>query len=269
MSEDVRMRILFVGDVVGRPGRTRLAQWIATTGHARAIDLVIANGENAAGGLGVTPKVLDELHDMGVHAITLGNHTWRKRELAPALDKYPAVVRPANYPRGVPGKGATLITLPDGRRVGVVCVVGRVFMTPFECPFERAAKEAAALRTSTPIVIVDAHAEATSEKAALGWHLDGACTAVIGTHTHVQTADERVLPKGTAFITDVGMTGPRDSVIGVDRERAIGKFLTGMPAEFRVAKGPVCFCAVIIEADETTGRATGIERLADFGHDSD
>ena len=256
------MKILFVGDIVGRPGRTSLARWLGPTRRDHGIDMVIANAENAAGGLGATPKVLDQLFNMGIDAITLGNHTWRKKELAPAIDRYPAVIRPANYPPRVPGKGAALITLPDGRRVGLVSVVGRVFMEPFECPFLRARQEVAALRQNTPIVIVDVHAEATSEKVALGWYLDGACTAVLGTHTHVQTADERILPNGTAYITDVGMTGPRDSVIGVDRERAIGKFLTGMPAEFRVAKGPTRFNAVIVEADETTGRATAIERLA-------
>jgi len=256
------MKILFVGDVVGRPGRTSLARWLGPTRRDRGIDMVIVNAENAAGGLGATPKVLDQLLNMGVDAITLGNHTWRKKELAPAIDRYPSVVRPANYPARVPGKGAALITLPDGRRVGLVSVVGRVFMEPFECPFQRARQEVAALRQNTRVVIVDVHAEATSEKVALGWFLDGECTAVLGTHTHVQTADERILPNGTAYITDVGMSGPRDSVIGVERERAIGKFLTGMPTEFRVAKGPTCFNAVIIEADETTGRATAIERLA-------
>jgi len=224
------------------------------------LDAVVVNAENAAGGIGVTPQILDELCDQGVEAITLGNHTWRKKDLVRELDRFENVVRPANYPEGVPGRPSLLVTLPDGRKFGVVSVLGRIFMDCFESPFVRAKQEADTLRQRTQVVLVDMHGEATSEKMAIGWYLDGNCTAVLGTHTHVQTADERVLPGGTAYITDVGMTGPRDSVIGLEKERAIHKFLTGIPSEFKVAKGPVCLCGVVVEADETTGKAVSIRR---------
>jgi hypothetical protein len=228
---------------------------------AHGIDLVIANAENAAGGLGVTPKILDELFGIGVDAVTLGNHTWKKKELAPELNKMQRVIRPANYPEGVPGRGAMLIELANGVRVGVVNLIGRVYLDPAECPFRIGAREVAKLRNATPLVLVDFHAEATSEKVALGWYLDGQCTAVLGTHTHVQTADERILPRGTAYITDVGMTGPLDSVIGVERNLIIERFLTGMPNEFTVAQDRPALCGVIIDADEATGCARSIERV--------
>jgi len=255
------MKILFVGDVIGQPGRRALARWLPELRKQYGIDVALANAENAAGGLGATPQVLDELLSMGFSGLTLGNHTWRKKELAPALDRYDRVVRPANYPDGVPGRGSIQVMLVDGRSIGLVSVLGRVFMESFACPFQRAAEEAAKLRKSTPVVIVDIHAEATSEKVALGWHLDGKCSAVLGTHTHVQTSDERILPGGTAYMTDVGMVGPWDSVIGIERERAVRKFLTGMPHEFKVAKGPVCLGGVVIEVDDVTGRAVSIERI--------
>jgi hypothetical protein len=256
------MNILFIGDIVGRRGRQCLARLLPTIRTDYQVELVLANAENAAGGLGATPHVIAELFKAGVQGLTLGNHVWRKRELVAALDQLESVVRPANYPTGVPGKGAVVLALGDGRKVGLVSVVGRVFMAPFACPFETARREADLLRESVKVVVIDVHAEATSEKMALGWYLDGHCTAVLGTHTHVQTADERVLPNGTAYITDVGMTGPVDSVIGIERERAIQKFLTGMPNEFKVAKGPADLCGVIVEADEETGRAVSIRRIA-------
>jgi len=255
------MKLLFVGDIVGRSGRRALARHLPQLRSELSIDIVIANAENAAGGLGVTPTILDELLGMGIGVLTLGNHTWRKKELASALDRYERVVRPANYPAGLPGKGSTVVSLGDGRSVGVTNVIGRTFMEPFACPFERAREEVRLLRGSASVVIVDVHAEATSEKTALGWYLDGQCAAVVGTHTHVQTADERVLPKGTAYITDVGMTGPERSVIGVEPDSAIRKFLTGMPAEYRLAKGPACLCAVVVDADDSTGLAHSIQRL--------
>ena len=262
------MKILFVGDVVGRAGRECVARVLPGLREEFAVDVVVANGENAAGGLGATPQVIGELLAMGVNAITLGNHTWRKKELAPVLDSLPNVVRPANYCPGVPGKGSMVVELADGRKMGLVNVQGRVFMEALECPFARAREEVERLRQAAPIVVVDFHAEATSEKVAMGWYLDGKCTAVLGTHTHVQTADERVLPQGTAYITDVGMTGPIDSVIGVEKERAIQKFVTGMPAEFRVAKGPTSVCGVVVEADEQTGRAVSIKRVARTSEDA-
>ena len=254
------MKILFVGDLVGRPGRICLERLLPSMRSELKVDAVVVNAENAAGGIGVTPQILDELMGLGVEAITLGNHTWRKKELVGVLDRYQTTVRPANYPAGVPGQGSVVITLQDGRKFGLISVLGRIFMECFESPFVRAKQEADSLRQRTPVVIVDMHAEATSEKMAMGWYLDGCCTAVLGTHTHVQTADERILPGGTAYITDVGMTGPRDSVIGLEKERAIHKFLTGIPSEFRVAGGPASLSAVVVEADETTGKALSIRR---------
>ncbi len=256
------MKFLFIGDIVGQRGRQCVARLVPELRASRGIDVVVANGENAAGGLGATPQVLQELLRAGVHVITLGNHTWRKKEMAPDIDRFPMVARPANYPRGVPGKGSVVYELADGRKIAVVSVVGRVFMEAFACPFETARAECESLRKWTPTVLVDIHAEATSEKVALGWYLDGQCTAVLGTHTHVQTADERVLPEGTAYMTDVGMSGPIDSVIGIERDRAIHKFLTGMPNEFKVAKGPACLCGAIVDADDATGKAKSIERIA-------
>jgi metallophosphoesterase (TIGR00282 family) len=251
---------MFVGDLVGRPGRVCLERLLPVMREELELDAVVVNAENAAGGIGVTPEILDELMGLGVEAISLGNHTWRKKELVSKLDRYLTTVRPANYPPGVPGQGSTVITLRDGRKFGLVNVVGRVFMDCFESPFQRAKQEADLLRQRAQIVLVDMHAEATSEKLALGWYLDGSCTAVLGTHTHVQTADERIFPNGTAYITDVGMTGPRDSVIGLEKERAIHKFLTGIPSEFKVAGGPACLSAVVVEADEKTGKALSIRR---------
>ena len=255
------MKILFIGDIVGRPGRRAVARWLPGLCAEHAVDFVIANAENAAGGLGATPEILRELRDIGVQAFTLGNHAWRKEVLISNIERFPEVVRPANFPDCVPGRGAAVLTLSNGVRVGLLNVIGRVYMTPFNCPFERASREVEILRAQTSLIIVDMHAEATSEKVAMGWHLDGKCTAVLGTHTHVPTADERVLPQGTAFITDVGMTGPADGIIGTDRDAVLTKFLTGLPRQFNVAKGPVWLNAVVIDADEKSGRARGIVRV--------
>ncbi len=256
------MNILFIGDIVGRPGRQSAALWLPHLRKQYAVDLVVANGENAAGGLGITPAILRELLGMGIHVVTMGNHTWRKREFVKHIDVFRTVVRPANYAEGVPGRGAAIYTLEDGRKAGVINLLGRVYMEPTACPFVAGARAAEELRQETPLVLVDMHAEATSEKVAMGWHLDGKCTAVLGTHTHVQTADERVLPGGTAYITDVGMTGPRDSVIGVEREPVLHRFLTGMPVEFKVAKGVSAFSGVVVEADDATGTARSITRIS-------
>ncbi|MFA6242481.1 MAG: TIGR00282 family metallophosphoesterase [Candidatus Hydrogenedentales bacterium] len=258
------MRILFIGDIVGGPGRACVKNWLPELCGEHRIDFVVANGENSAGGLGATPAILRELLGCGVHAITMGNHTWRKKELAPMLDSFGTVVRPANYPEGVPGQGSVVIRLADGRSVGVANLLGRVFMEPVGCPFTIGRREVERLREQTRIVLVDIHAEATAEKVALGWYLDGLCTAVVGTHTHVQTADERILPQGTAYITDVGMTGPMDSVIGVEREKIIHKFLTGMPAEHTISKERPGLNGVVIEADDATGRAVSIQRVTRF-----
>lgn len=255
------MRILFIGDIVGRPGRVAVKTLLPQIREEFLVDFVVANAENAAGGLGATPEIIQELLGLGVQAITLGNHTWRKKSLVPSIHTFASVLRPANYPDGVPGKGTVVMTLPDGRKIGLLNLLGRVYMDPFACPFETARRELARLRKDTDTLIVDMHAEATSEKTALAFHLDGQCTAVIGTHTHVQTADERILPSGTAFITDAGMTGPAESVIGMDPDRAIKRFTTGMPSEFKVASGRARLCGVVVESDDETGRAKSIERL--------
>lgn len=259
------MKALFIGDVVGKPGRHCARSWIPELRDEFQIDLVIANGENSAGGLGATPDTLDELLDSGVHAVTMGNHTWRKKGMVEAIARYDMVVRPANYPESSPGVGSILLKLPTGIKVGLISVVGRVFMEPNRCPFIAARKEVERLKEITPLIIVDMHAEATSEKIAMGWYLDGSCTAVIGTHTHVQTADETILPKGTAYITDVGMTGPMNSVLGVKKDIIIEKFLTGIPARFEVAKKNPQLSGVIFEADDKTGRATSIKRIVRTG----
>lgn len=209
----------------------------------------------------MTPEILTELAEEGIQGVTLGNHTWRKKALIGAIDNFDYVTRPVNYPKGNPGRGAMVLTLDDGRKLGVVNAIGRVYMEPCDCPFEKAEEAIEQLAAETSTLFVDMHAEATSEKAAMGWFLDGRCTAVVGTHTHVQTADERILPGGTAYISDVGMTGPRDSVIGVDRETVIHKFRTGLPAPFDVAKESGMVNAVVVESDDATGKATKIERI--------
>ena len=253
------MRILFIGDIVGRPGRKAVAEFLPR--YADDVDLIIANAENAAGGLGATPEVFKELDGLGIHAYSMGNHTWRKRILIQTIDSMDNIVRPANYPVGTPGRGSLVHTLPDGRKVGLVNLLGRIYMEPFECPFAAVDRELLTLKQETDLILVDMHCEATSEKIAMGWHLEGKVSAVVGTHTHVQTADDWVMPGGTAFITDVGMCGPIFSVIGTEREAVVTKFRTGMPRAFNVAKGPASFCAVIITVDDATGKATAIKRI--------
>lgn len=255
------MKILFVGDIVGSPGRAAVKELLPGIQREFSVDITVVNAENAAGGLGATPEILQEILGYGVQAVTMGNHTWRKKVLIDTIDRFPQVVRPGNYPAGTPGQGAAIIPLPDGRKFGLVNVLGRVFMEAFACPFETARSEVEMLRESTANILVDVHAEATSEKVAMGWYLDGLCSAVVGTHTHVQTADERILPRGTAYITDVGMTGPRDGVIGVERDKVIGKFLTGLPADFKVARTQPMLNGVVIDTDDETGRAITIERI--------
>jgi 2',3'-cyclic-nucleotide 2'-phosphodiesterase len=256
------MRILFIGDIVGRPGRDLVRLGLRPLVEHHAIDLVIANGENSAGGFGITREIGDDLLDRGVDVLTSGNHIWDKKEALDYIAAQPRLLRPANYPAGVPGRGSFVARTASGRSAGVLNVMGRVFMLNIDDPFAVAAREVAALRERTPIVFVDFHAEATSEKIAMGWHLDGLATAVVGTHTHVQTADEQVLPGGTAYLTDVGMTGPHDGIIGVERGPAMTRFLTGMPARYETATGNPRLHAVVIDADEQTGRATRITRLS-------
>src|SRR5882762_8875437 len=256
------IRLLFIGDIVGRPGRDLVRQGLRGLVDHHRIDLVIANAENAAAGFGITREIGDQLLDWGVDVMTSGNHIWDKKEALDYIGTEPRLLRPANYPAGAPGKGTYLARTDDGRTVGVVNVMGRVFMLNIDDPFQVALREIEALKLRTRIVFVDFHAEATSEKIAMGWHLDGKATAVVGTHTHVQTADERILPKGTAFLTDVGMTGPHDSIIRVDVEPALNRFLTGLPVRFETATGNPRLNGVVVEADEQTGRATEIERLS-------
>ncbi len=255
------MNLLFIGDIVGRPGRAAVQDWLPELRNEFPIDIVVANAENAAGGLGATGDIIEGLASLGIQAFTLGNHTWRRKAFIDEIGRYPNVVRPANYPVNVPGQGWAAIALKDGRKLGLVNVLGRVFLDPFDCPFAAALEAVEALKSETDTILVDVHAEATSEKIALGWYLDGRCSAVVGTHTHVQTADERILPGGTAYITDVGMTGPMDSVIGVEKDSVIERFLTGLPTDFRVAEGRPGLNGVYLEIDDETGAARSITRI--------
>lgn len=259
------MRILFIGDIFGRPGRTIVKDRLAGIVREHAIDLIIANGENAAAGFGITPSLAEDLFELGIDVITTGNHIWDKREIVEYFesadgDHSPArrLLRPANYPAGMPGWG-----LYEGCKnkvpYAVMNLQGRVFMASNDDPFRVADEFLKSIRSK--VIFVDIHAEATSEKVSLGWYLDGRVTAVVGTHTHIPTADERVLPGGTAYITDVGMSGPYDSVIGVQKELVVGKFLNNMPVRFEPATGDVRLCAVLVECDESTGRANSIQRL--------
>jgi metallophosphoesterase (TIGR00282 family) len=229
---------------------------------AHRIDLVIANVENSAAGFGVTPDIAEDFLAFGVHVMTGGNHSWDKKEILPYLSEQPRLLRPANMPAGGAGGGRYVARTAAGVSVAVINLMGRVFMTPIDDPFRVALAEIEATRGEAQIVFVDFHAEATSEKVAMGWHLDGRVAAVVGTHTHVQTADERVLPQGTAYITDVGMTGPHDSVIGVERSAVLQRFLTGLPQRFETAAENPRLHAVVVEADEATGKAVSIERLS-------
>jgi metallophosphoesterase (TIGR00282 family) len=255
------MKVLFIGDIMGESGRRVLARRLPKVVAQHNIDLVIGNGENAAGGFGITPELAQELFDLGLSAITLGNHAWDKKEIVDYIRHEPRLLRPANYPDGVPGKGSVVIETPAGERLGVIQLMGRAYMPTLDCPFQVARRDVQRLKADTAAVVVDMHAEATSEKMAMGYFLDGDVSAVVGTHTHVQTADEQILPKGTAYLTDIGMTGPLHSVIGIKKELAIEKFLTGMPRRFEVASGPAVLCAVLLELDGAVGKAVSIQRL--------
>lgn len=255
------MKVLFIGDIVGKVGRNATKALLPTIIDRYKINFVIANGENAAGGFGLTEKTVLEILLSGVHIITTGNHVWDKKEFIPKISKQDRVIRPINYPPGVPGYGSILYTLPNELKVAVINISGRVFMSNIDCPFRTGKAEVERLKASTNIIIIDFHAEATSEKIAFGYFMDGKVSAVIGTHTHVQTADEKILPNGTAYITDVGMTGPVNSVIGIEINQIIDKFLTNMPMRFETAKGEGCFSAVVFEIDEHTGKSIAIQRL--------
>jgi len=253
------MRILAVGDIVGRPGRRAVATFLPGLVKDNHCELVIANAENAAGGMGITAGVGQELLDLGIDVLTMGNHAWAKREAYDYLDSEPRVIRPANYPEGAPGRGFTVVRSRSGVPVGIGNVGGRVFsVNDLECPFRCARAMADELGQAARVILMDFHAEATSEKVALGHYLDGRVSAVFGTHTHVPTADATVLPGGTAYVTDIGMTGPIDSVIGVRKDIVIERFLTQLPSRFEVASGPAMLSGVIFDIDETTGRATDV-----------
>jgi metallophosphoesterase (TIGR00282 family) len=257
------MNILMIGDIVGSPGRTILAKALPAVFRKHEIDYCVANVENAAGGFGVTKEVCDEILDAGVDCLTSGNHIWDKKEIMGVIDLIPQLLRPLNYPVRQPGRGSHV---GKGKRSGIpvatLNLTGRVFMHgASDDPFELGRREAERLRQEAKVVLVDMHGEATSEKTAIAHHLDGLVTAVVGTHTHVPTCDQRILPNGTAFCCDLGMTGPYDSVIGVEKEAVLHRFLTGMPSRFETAKGDPRFAAVVIEADPETGRARAIERM--------
>jgi metallophosphoesterase (TIGR00282 family) len=254
------LTVLCVGDVFGEPGRRAIQLLLPKIRKQHEVDLAVVNVENAASGAGVTPPIARAFLEQGVDVMTSGNHIWDKREIVEYIVKENLLLRPANYPPGTPGAGS-IVVKAGPHKVAVLNVMGRVFLPLLDCPFRKCDEEVARLSQETPIIIIDAHCEATSESQALGWYLDGRVTAVVGTHRHVQTADERLLPKGTAYITDLGMTGPTDSVIGVDPEIALSRFLTQMPNRFEPAKGPVALHGAIIRIDPETGRALSIERL--------
>lgn len=255
------MRILFIGDIIGQPGRQAVAHILPKLREELSPVFVIANGENAAGGIGITKDTALDLYQAGVNVITLGNHAWAKKEVYPYIDSEPNILRPANYPDGAPGRGWAVYPSSTGESVGVISLCGRVFMEPLENPFSIADCILDTIGSSASIILVDFHAEATSEKCAFGWYMDGRVSAVVGTHTHVQTADERVLPQGTAYITDVGMTGPVNSVIGVKSDIIISRFLTQMPGRFETADGDAIVSAVVVDIDSSTGKSASIRRL--------
>jgi 2',3'-cyclic-nucleotide 2'-phosphodiesterase len=256
------MNLLFIGDIVGKPGREMVRRGLRGVIEQYEIDLTIANAENSAAGFGVTKEIGDTLLEWGVDVMTSGNHIWDKKEAIDYIATEPRLLRPANYPPGVPGRGSYVAQTGDGRAVGVINAMGRVFMLQIDDPFQVVLKEIEAIRHRTKVIFVDFHAEATSEKIAMGWHLDGKVTAVVGTHTHVQTADERILPNGTAYLTDAGMTGPHDSIIGMEREPSLARFLNGMPSKFEPATGNPRLNGVVVSADDRTGRATHITRIS-------
>lgn len=259
------MRILFLGDVVGRPGRQAVRSQLPRLIHREQLALVVANCENISSGAGVDPRGAQELLEAGVDVLTSGNHVWRRKEVIEFIDSERRLVRPANFPPSVPGRGWTLSETADGTRVAVINLIGRVFMDSVDCPFRIVEALLPEVRARAQVIIVDMHGEATSEKSAMGWFLDGKVSAVLGSHTHVQTADERVLPSGTAYVTDAGMCGPTESVIGVRKELALQRFLTHMPVKFEVASGPVIVQGVIVDVDSASGRAASIRRLQQPG----
>ncbi|MDD5115527.1 MAG: TIGR00282 family metallophosphoesterase [Candidatus Omnitrophica bacterium] len=255
------MKILFIGDIVGKPGREAVKKLVPFLKQEEGVDFVIANAENASGGSGITSKVSAEIFSSGVDVITSGDHIWKKSEIFALINQEERILRPLNFPAGAPGRGAAVFSSRKGVKVGVINVNGRVFMDALECPFKAALKAAQELAKETKIIIVDIHAEATSEKIALGRYLDGKVSAVLGTHTHIQTADEKILPGGCAYITDAGMTGPYDSVIGRRVEDVLTRFLSSIPVKFEVADSDIQLHGALLEIDEATGKAVSIARV--------
>ncbi|MFZ5447384.1 MAG: TIGR00282 family metallophosphoesterase [Thermodesulfobacteriota bacterium] len=254
------MNILFIGDIVGAPGRRAVTELLPRAVDHHFIDLVVANGENASGGIGITPQVADQLLSQGVDVLTSGNHIWKHKEILPYLEDTDRLLRPANYPPETPGRGLTLVETATGEPAAIINLEGRVFMNSLECPFRTVDRLLDTLPTEAKVILVDMHAEATSEKQAMGWYLDGRVSAVVGTHTHVQTADERILPDGTGYISDAGMTGPVDSVIGMNREIIQARFLTQRPHPFKVATQNIQLQGLVLKID-STGRCREINRL--------
>lgn len=254
-------KILFIGDIEGRPGRRALAKLINPLREQYQADIVIANCENAAGGIGLTKLTAKELLDAGIDVITLGNHAFAKRDVYPLMDSEPRILRPANFPPGAPGKGWGIYTTPAGEKIAVINLIGRVYMDPLDCPFPCVDEILSQITDQVKIIFVDVHAEATSEKKAMGWYLDGKVSAVIGTHTHVQTSDERVLPNGTAYLTDAGMTGVHDSVLGLEKNLVIERFIKHIPGKFQLAEGLATLQGVVISIDPSTGLAASIQRI--------
>lgn len=254
------MRILFIGDVVGSPGRKMVQEFLPKLKKKFHPTVTIINGENAAHGKGITESIYRNFLDNGAQMVTLGNHAWDKKEIFEFIDEAKYMVRPANFPEGTPGKGLAYVT-SNNLEVAVINLQGRTFMNPIDCPFQKADELVEEASKRTPIIFVDFHAETTSEKQAMGWYLDGRVTAVVGTHTHVQTADDHILPFGTSYITDVGMTGPYDGILGVNREAVIKKFLTGLPVRFEVTDGRTQLSAVLIDIDDKTGKSQKIQRI--------
>jgi len=261
------MNVLLIGDIIGKPGRRLLESYLPAFIQQYELDFVIANAENVAHGFGVTPDLADDLLRMGVDVLTSGNHIWDKKEILEYLRGDSRLIRPANYPSITPGKGYTIASSRSGLKIGVLNLQGRIFMGPSEDPFHIGMQIVEKIRKDTPLIFVDMHAEATSEKQAMGWFLDGKVSCVFGTHTHVPTADQRVLPAGTAYVTDVGMTGPYDSIIGLEREQIIQKFLDQMPTRFTPAKENPILQAMLVEADPQTGRAISIRRITQKGEE--
>ena len=255
------MNILFIGDIVGNPGREAVRSLLPKIKQREKIDFTIGNSENAAGGNGITPEIAEWLLETGIDVLTNGDHIWDRKEILEAIDKEQRILRPLNYGQDAPGNGSIVMKAKNGVSVGVIDLVGRVFMQAVECPFKAAVSEIERLKSQAKVIIVDMHAEATSEKIALAYYLDGLVTAICGTHTHIQTADERIFPKGTAYITDAGMTGPFDSVLGRRPEQIIRRFVTGLPTRFEMADGDVQLQGAVISCDEKTGRAIAIKRI--------